>query len=71
MGRISLTNDGTSNIIPNYASIKDLGEMPSFFANTSYECKNTNQIIQFYHATMRSPATITWCRAIDDRYFKG
>ena len=71
MWRISLTDDGTNNIIPDDVSIKDQVEMPSFFANSIYECENTNQLIQFYHATMGFPAVSTWCKAIDAGYFKG
>ena len=71
MWRISLTDDGTNNIIPDDVSIEDQVEMPSFFANSIYECENTNQLIQFYHATMGFPAASTWCKAIDAGYFKG
>ena len=38
MWRISLTDDGTNNIIPDDVSIEDQVEMPSFFANSIYEC---------------------------------
>ena len=37
MWRISLTDDGTNNIIPDDVSIEDQVEMPSFFANNIYE----------------------------------
>ena len=59
MWRISLTNDGTNNIIPDNVSIEDQVKMPSFFANSIYECENTDQLIQFYHTTMGFPATST------------
>ena len=71
MWRISLTDDGTNNVIPEDTGINDQVEMPSFFANSIYECENTDQLLQFYHATMGFPATSTWCKAIDAGYFKG
>ena len=40
------------SVIPNDTSIKDQVEIPSFFANIIYECENTDQLIQFYHATI-------------------
>ena len=45
--------------------------MPSFFAQSVYECDNTKQLIQFYHATMGNPVLSTWCKAIDAGYFRG
>jgi hypothetical protein len=72
MWRISLLGDGGSNIIPddddNFA---EEVTMPSFIANGIYECNNTDQLIQFYHATMGYPVISTWCKAIDAGYFRG
>ena len=36
-----------------------------------YECENTNQLINFYHATMGFPVIATWCQAIKAGYFRG
>ena len=70
MWRISLLSDGGNNIIPNDDdSITEDVLMPKNVANSIYECDNTNQLIQFYHATMGHPVTSTWCKAIDAGYF--
>jgi hypothetical protein len=73
MWRISLIPDGGQNIIPadNNDYFTSEVPMPDFFANSIYECETTGQLIQFYHATMGSPVTSTWCKAIDAGYFRG
>ena len=72
MWRISLLSNGGNNIIPNDDdSITEDEKIPDFFANSIYECDNTNQLIQFYHATMGHPVISTWCKAIDAGYFRG
>ena len=75
MWRISLLNEGLSNIITAYsdgAMIPELGSMPitEGFSKKMYECETTGQLIQFYHATMGYPWTSTWCKAITAGYFK-
>jgi hypothetical protein len=40
-------------------------------ANSLYECKNTHQLITFYHACLFSPIISTWVKAIQEGYFKG
>ena len=73
MWRISLIPDGGNNIIdPTITNdFTSEVEMPSFFANSIYECENTGQLIKFYHAAMGFPVTSTWCKAIDAGYFRG
>jgi hypothetical protein len=72
MWRISLLSDGGNNIIPeDDDEFSEEVKMPDFFANAIYECDNTDQLIQFYHATMGYPVTSTWCKAIDAGYFRG
>ena len=73
MWRISLVPDKTNNIIPADDSSESSSDhkMPAFFANSIYECENTKQLVQFYHATMGFPTTSTWCKAIDAGYFQG
>ena len=72
MWRISLIPDGSNNIIPDDDdNIDDDVSMPTFIANSIYECDNTDQLIQFYHATMGHPVISTWCKAIDAGYFRG
>ena len=72
MWRISLLSDGGNNIIPeDDDDFSEEVKMPDFFANAIYECDNTDQLIQFYHATMGYPVTSTWCKAIDAGYFRG
>ena len=44
---------------------------PTFLANSIYECENTTQLIEFYHATLSYPAVSTWCKAITAGYFQG
>ena len=70
MWRISLLSNGGNNIIPN--DDDDFSKevtMPEFLANGIYECDNTDQLIQYYHATMGYPVISTWCKAIDAGYF--
>ena len=73
MWRISLIPNNGNKIIPaddiQHNSSDD--KIPDFFANSIYECENTTQLIQFYHATMGYPVTSTWCKAIDAGYFQG
>ena len=73
MWRISLIPDGGNNIIPSDDISDDIDaiKIPAFFAHSIYECNNTNQLIQFYHATMGHPVLSTWCKAIDIGYFRG
>ena len=73
--RISLIDEGVSNIIPAYSygsMIPELGYMPitEGFSNNIYECETMGQLVQFYHATMGYPCTSTWCKAITVGYFK-
>ena len=73
MWRISLIPDGSNNIVHAEDTTDFTSEvkMPSFFANSIYECETTGQLIRFYHATMGYPVTSTWCKAIDAGYFRG
>ena len=60
MWHISLLSDGGNNIIPD--DDDDFSEevkMPEFLANGIYECDNTDQLIQFYHAIIGYPVTST------------
>ena len=66
----SHTDDGTNNILPDDVSIEDQVEMSSFFANSIYDCENTNQLVQVYHTIMGVPATSMWYKVIDAWYFK-
>lgn len=43
----------------------------TFQLNSIYDCKNTNQLIQFYHACLFSPVSSTWIDAITAGYFQG
>eukprot|EP00804_Cyclotella_cryptica_P000188 CCRYP_016177-RA/>CCRYP_016177-RA protein AED:0.43 eAED:0.43 QI:0/-1/0/1/-1/1/1/0/196 len=54
---VSLIPDGGNNIFPPYTTVNDLYETPSNIHALSayqpiYECTNTNQLINFYQATM-------------------
>eukprot|EP00804_Cyclotella_cryptica_P006014 CCRYP_000255-RA/>CCRYP_000255-RA protein AED:0.25 eAED:0.25 QI:0/0/0/1/1/1/2/0/796 len=74
--RVSLIPDGGNTIFPPYSTIDDLYETPDNIQALSayqpiYECTNTNQLINFYHATMGYPVVSTWCKAIDKGYFRG
>ena len=73
MWRISLIPDDGDRVIPLDASNDAPTDVkiPDFFANSIYECNNTRQLIEFYHATMGYPVTSTWCKAIDAGYFQG
>ena len=76
MWRISLLDEGVTNIIPAYsdgAMMPHLGATPIIegFSNNIYECETPYQIIQIYHATMGYPCTYTWCKVITSGYFKG
>ena len=75
MWRISLIDEGVSNIIPAYsdgAMMPYLGATPIIqgFSNSIYECETTGKIIKFYHAKMGYQCTSTWCKAITTGYFK-
>eukprot|EP00804_Cyclotella_cryptica_P009708 CCRYP_011254-RA/>CCRYP_011254-RA protein AED:0.28 eAED:0.25 QI:0/-1/0/1/-1/1/1/0/682 len=74
--RVSLIPDGVNTIFPPYSTIDDLYKTPDNIQALSayqpiYECTNTNQLINFYHATMGYPVVSTWCKAIDKGYFRG
>ena len=76
MWRISLIEEGVSNITPAYSDrsmIPDIGAMPTIedFPNNVYECEITGQLIQLYHAKMGYPCTSTWCKSITTGYFNG
>ena len=76
MWRISLLDEGVSNITPadsESAMMPKLGSMciTKGFPNNIYECETMSQLIQFYRATMRYPCMSTWCKAITADYFKG
>ena len=74
MWRISLIPDNANNVVPaddNQNEISSAVKFPAFLANSIYECENTTQLIQFYHATMGFPRISTWCKAIDAGYFRG
>ena len=74
MWRISLIPDNANNVVPaddNNNEISSAVKIPAFLANSIYECENTTQLIQFYHATMGFPRISTWCKAIDAGYFRG
>ncbi|KAL7482665.1 hypothetical protein ACHAW6_012248, partial [Cyclotella cf. meneghiniana] len=58
------------NIMPKDDTIIATTE-PTMQAHSIYECKNTDQHINFYYATMGYPALATWCKAIDKGYFRG
>jgi hypothetical protein len=40
-------------------------------ANSLYECNNTYQLINFYHATLNYPVVFMLVKAIDKGYLKG
>jgi hypothetical protein len=40
-------------------------------ANSLYECDNTYQLINFYHATLNYPVVSTLIKAIDKGYLNG
>jgi hypothetical protein len=40
-------------------------------ANSLYECDNTYQLINFYHATLNYPVVSTLVKAINKGYLKG
>eukprot|EP00804_Cyclotella_cryptica_P023350 CCRYP_000480-RA/>CCRYP_000480-RA protein AED:0.37 eAED:0.37 QI:0/-1/0/1/-1/1/1/0/217 len=68
--RVSFIPDGGNNIFRPYTTVNDLYETPSNIHALSayqpiYECTNTNQLMNFYHATMGYPVISTWCKAID------
>ncbi|KAL7474761.1 hypothetical protein ACHAW6_000714, partial [Cyclotella cf. meneghiniana] len=74
--RVSLIHNGSNRIVPPYKDITDLYSTPeNSFVNSAfhpiYKCSNTNQLIQFYYATMDYPVISTWCKAIDKGYFQG
>ena len=57
MLRISLLDEGVSDIIPAYSDgnmMPELGAMPILegFSNNIYKYETTGQLIQLYHATM-------------------
>eukprot|EP00804_Cyclotella_cryptica_P010117 CCRYP_019273-RA/>CCRYP_019273-RA protein AED:0.41 eAED:0.41 QI:0/0/0/1/0/0/2/0/262 len=71
-----LLPDGGNSIYPPYSTIEELYETPDNSHALSayhpiYECTNTAQLINFYHATMGYPVVSTWCKAIDKGYFRG
>jgi hypothetical protein len=65
--RISLIPDNGNTIVPFDQTVT----LPQPQANNIYECSNTQQLIQFYHATMGYPVISTWIKAIDLGYFRG
>jgi hypothetical protein len=65
--RISLIPDNGNTIVPSDQTVT----LPQPQANNIYECSNTQQLIQFYHATMGYPVISTWIKAIDLGYFRG
>ena len=65
--RISLIPDSGNNIVPP-DQVVTLSQPQ---ANNIYECSNTQQLIQFYYATMGYPVISTWIKAIDLGYFRG
>jgi hypothetical protein len=68
--QISLLPDGGNNVIPSTADIEDMFQTPTTFnANNLYEGNNTNELINFYYATMGYPVISTWCKAINRGYF--
>ena len=73
MWRVSLRDEGGSNIIPSDNCNNTGGAMPfpKFLANNIYECKNITKLIKFYHATLGYPAISTWRKAIKFGYFQG
>ncbi|KAL7474374.1 LOW QUALITY PROTEIN: hypothetical protein ACHAW6_000349 [Cyclotella cf. meneghiniana] len=44
---------------------------PSPEINSIYECENTEQLINFYYATIGYPVISMWIKAIDKGYFQG
>ena len=73
MWRVSLQDMGGSNILPaaNCSTVDEAMPFPKCLANSIYECENTTQLIEFYHATLAYPTLSTWCKAITARYFQG
>eukprot|EP00804_Cyclotella_cryptica_P020487 CCRYP_019795-RA/>CCRYP_019795-RA protein AED:0.41 eAED:0.41 QI:0/-1/0/1/-1/1/1/0/277 len=65
--RISLIPDSCNNIVPPNQAVT----LSQPQANNIYECRNTQQLIQFYYATMGYPVLSTWIKAIDLGYFRG
>ena len=73
MWRISLQDIGGSTSIPDPDS-EQLDQplpFPKFLANNVYYCENTQQLIEFYHATLGYPVVSTWTKAISAGYFQG
>ena len=73
MWRVSLRDEGGSNIIPSDNCNNTGGAMPfpKFIANNIYKCKNTTQLKELYHATLGYPSVSTCCKAIKTGYFQG
>ena len=73
MWQFSLRDEGGSNVVPSDDCNTTGGAMPfqKFLANNIYECENTTQLIEFYHATLGYPDVSTWCKVIKDGYFQG
>ncbi|KAL7482174.1 hypothetical protein ACHAW6_007869 [Cyclotella cf. meneghiniana] len=74
--RVSLIPEGSNNIVPTFNGIDDLYETTKHIQAHSvhqpiYKCTNTNQLINFYYATMGYPVISTWCKAINKGYFRG
>ena len=65
--QISLVPDSSNNIVPPDQEVT----LSQPQANNLYECSNTQQLIQFYYATMGYPVISTWIKAIDLGYFRG
>ncbi|KAL7477931.1 hypothetical protein ACHAW6_003712, partial [Cyclotella cf. meneghiniana] len=66
--RVPLHND-EGKIVPHDACIVESTEPTPLTCNI-YECENTNQLIDFYYATMGYPLVYTWCKTIDKGHFQ-
>ena len=73
MWRISLQDISRTNIIPdpNSKTLDQFLPFPQFLANNIYKCENTQQLIEFYHATLGYPVVSIWTKAISAGYFQG
>eukprot|EP00804_Cyclotella_cryptica_P013537 CCRYP_021093-RA/>CCRYP_021093-RA protein AED:0.19 eAED:0.14 QI:0/0/0/1/1/1/4/0/1001 len=70
--RISILPTSGNNIIPTDHNLINLfSRHPAPQVSSIYECKNTNQLINFYYATMGYPVISMWIKAIDKGYFRG
>ena len=72
--RMPFLPDRSNTSIPPNSNIIDESstpEIPTLLTNSIFECDRTDQLIQYYHATMGYPVISTWCKSITAGYFRG